>query len=161
MTFAIGLRFPTTPRLTLGGVSVGTGNLLNQSQGGMCICRGWESGRGSCSSPSAFDCRTVRQRRLTSSLRRARPERKLPTLSSAYAGAGSAPGPCSPGTGSRSPPLSTTPNRLVSVEVQAVGRQVHQPQPDAGGPEIFPHRLATVRRSVVPDHVQPPAVTLP
>ena len=90
---------------------------------GCAFAGGWESGRGSCSSPSAPDCRTVRQRRLTSSLRRARPERKLPTFSPAYAGAGSAPVPCSPGTGSRSPPLSPTPNRLVSVEVRAVGRQ--------------------------------------
>ena len=38
---------------------------------------GWEFGR----SASALDCRTVRQWRLTSSLRLASPARKLPTLS--------------------------------------------------------------------------------
>ena len=45
----------------------------------ICLRRGigLEFRRGA----SAFDCRTVRQRRLTSSFRLASPARKLPTLS--------------------------------------------------------------------------------
>ena len=57
----------------------------------------------------ALDCRTVRQRRLTSSFRLDRPARNLPTLSPAYAGAGSAPPPCCPGTDCQWPPLSPSP----------------------------------------------------
>ena len=52
-------------------------------------------------------------------------------------------------------------DRLIPVEVRAVARQVHQPQLQSGRPEIFPHRLATVRRGIVPDHVQLPRVPLP
>ena len=48
---------------------------------GMCICRVLESGRESRGSVSALDCRTVRQRRLTSSFRLDSPARNLPTLS--------------------------------------------------------------------------------
>ena len=47
-----------------------------------------------------------------------------------------------------------TPDRLIPVEVRAVARQVHQPQPQAWRPQVLPQRLATVRRRVVPDHVQ-------
>ena len=42
---------------------------------------GWEGGWESRSSPSALDCRTVRQRRFTSSFRMDSPQRKFPTLS--------------------------------------------------------------------------------
>ena len=42
---------------------------------------GWEGGWGSRSSPSALDCRTVRQHRFTSSFRLASEARKFPTLS--------------------------------------------------------------------------------
>ena len=53
------------------------------------------------------------------------------------------------------------PDRLIGVEVRAVARQVHQPQPQARRPQIFTHRLAPVRRCVVPNHVERPSVPLP
>ena len=73
-----------------------------QLQRSIPIVRAWRESRGSV---SALDCRTVRQRRLTSSFRLDSPARNLPTLSPAYAGAGSAPPPCSPRTGSQPHPL--------------------------------------------------------
>ena len=62
-------------------MSCHNGSLLNQSQGGMCICRVLGIGRESRGSVSALDCRTVRQRRLTSSFRLDSPARNLPTRS--------------------------------------------------------------------------------
>ena len=46
----------------------------------MCICRTPESGWESLGSLSALDCRMVRQRRVTSSLRLDNPARKWLTL---------------------------------------------------------------------------------
>ena len=77
-----------------------------QLQRSIPIVRAWRESRGSV---SALDCRTVRQRRLTSSFRLDSPARNLPTLSPAYAGAGSPPPPCSPVTGSQPHPLSPSP----------------------------------------------------
>ena len=51
-----------------------------------------------------------------------------------------------------------SPDRLVGVEVRAVTRQIHQPQPRC--PQILPHRLATMGRRVVPNHIQRPRVSL-
>ena len=47
----------------------------------MCICRGLGKGLDVSPESSALDCRTVRQRRLTSSFRLDSPWRKFPTLS--------------------------------------------------------------------------------
>ncbi len=105
----------------------------------------WETGWRFGGSPWALDCRTVRQRRLTSPLRPARPERKLPTLCCTKALL----------------PRHRSPGRLSCVEIRAVARQVHQPQPQSRRPEIFPHRFATMRRRVVPDHVQRPLMLVP
>ena len=49
---------------------------------GCAFAECWESGRESRRNVSALDCRTVRQRRFTSSFRVVRPDRNLPTLSS-------------------------------------------------------------------------------
>ena len=52
------------------------------------------------------------------------------------------------------------PNGLIGVEVRAVRRQVHQPQVKLR-PQIFPHRLATVGRRIVPDDPQRARVLRP
>ena len=98
-------------------------------------------------SVSALDCRTVRQRRLTSSFRLDSPARNLPTLSCTAA--------CSPGTDCQWPPLWPSPS-LIGVEVRAVARQVHQPQLQLRRPEVLPHRFPTVGRRIVPDDPQRP-----
>ncbi len=52
------------------------------------------------------------------------------------------------------------PDRLVSVEVRAVTRQAHQPQPQVGRPQVLPHCLTAMHWRVVPDHIQRPGVPL-
>ena len=53
------------------------------------------------------------------------------------------------------------PDGLISVEVRAVARQVHEPQVQLRRPQVFPQLLATMGWGIVPDHVQPPAVPPP
>ena len=61
-----------------------------------------------------LDCRMVRQRRFTSAFRTTSPARKWLTLSRTFA--------LVQGTCSRWPPLSLSPDGLISVEVRAVAR---------------------------------------
>ena len=78
------------------------------------------------------------------------------------------PGPWFPSTGFRWLPPSPSPRpphrRLRPgcnpAEPALVKTGVHQPQAQAGCPQVLPHRLATVRRCVVPDHIQRPGVPL-
>ncbi len=48
------------------------------------------------------------------------------------------------------------PDGLVGVAVGAVGRQAEHPQGEIGGRQLRAHRVAPVRRAVVPDHAQRP-----
>ena len=54
-----------------------------------------------------------------------------------------------------------SPNGFIRVEVRAVARQVHQPQPQTRRLQVLPHRLAPMRWRVVPDDLQWPVVSLP
>ena len=69
---------PSLPQLPCHFITPTVLVILNQSQGGMCICRVLGIGGGSLAgSVSALDCRTVRQRRLTSSFRLDSPARNF------------------------------------------------------------------------------------
>ena len=92
----------------------------------------WESGREFHRSAPAPDCGTVLQRRFTSPFRLVSPARKLPALS------------CT--------------NALVHRHRFLPH---HQPQPQPRRPQVLARRLITVRRGVVPDHVQWTNVPLP
>ena len=75
------LTCPSLPQLPGHPIILSVVVILNQSQGGCAFAGCWESGRESRGSVSALDCRTVRQRRLTSSFRLDSPARNLPTRS--------------------------------------------------------------------------------
>ena len=72
---------PSTVEIQLNFSSSAFLQYLNQSQGGDVHLPGAGGGRESRGSVSALDCRTVRQRRLTSSFRLDSPARNLPTRS--------------------------------------------------------------------------------
>ena len=84
-------------------------SVLNQSQGGMCICRVLGIGAGVRPLIAA-----VRQRRLTSSFRLDSPARNLPTRSCS---------PPAPQAQIASPLSRPAPDSLTGVEVRAVARQ--------------------------------------
>ena len=52
------------------------------------------------------------------------------------------------------------PNGFICIEVWAVARQIHQPQPQARRPEVLPHRLATMGWGIIPDSLKRPKVPL-
>ena len=113
----------------------------------------WDSGQGSCRSALALDCRTVRQRRLTSSFRLASPARNLPTLSCILT---LFPNHRMSFISSLAQPqmaLSALKSRLQS------GRFTN-PRFRPGVSRYGPHRLTPVRRRVVPSHIQWPGVPL-
>ena len=53
-----------------------------------------------------------------------------------------------------------SPNGFSCVEVWAVARQIHQPQPQARPAQILPHRLATMGWGIIPDYLKRPKVPL-
>ena len=53
-----------------------------------------------------------------------------------------------------------SPNGFICVEVWAVARQIHQPQPQARPAQILPHRLATMGWGIIPDYLKRPKVPL-
>ena len=116
-----------------------------RGQGGMCICRAL--GIGPRVSQECFGPRL--QHRPAAPIHLASPG--WPARRGSYRPF-PAPMPWSPGTGSR---------RIIGIEAWTVVRQIHQPQPQPRRPQVLPHRLATVRRGVVPDHVQWTKAPLP
>ena len=114
-----------------------------------CLERDWDSHRNS----SALDCRTVLQRRLTSSFLPDRLAGNPITLSCTRALVPK----------HRFPVASalTQPDCLVCVEVRAVARQAHQPQPQTKRPQVLPYRVATMGRSIVPDDPNRPRALFP
>ena len=106
---------------------------------------GWESR----SSPSAIDCRTVRQRRCTSSFQLASEARKFPTP------------PCTRDLVPRHkfPVASSLTQPQIASSALKSGQFI-KPQAQAGCPKVLPHRPAMMCRSVVPDHVQRTGLSL-
>ena len=125
--------------------------ILNQSQGGMCICRTLGIGPGGapeCLGPGLQD-RTAAALHLVLPAGQSGEEIADPLLNGRLA---------SQAQVARRLLSRPSPDRLVGVEVRAVTRQIHQPQPRC--PQILPHRLATMGRRVVPNHIQRPGVSL-
>ena len=104
----------------------------------------WESGGESRNSVSAFDCSVVRQRRLTSSFRLARPDRKFPTRSCTAA---LVPRHRLPVASALAQPQTAS----SALKSGLYPWQVYQPQVQGRGVRrVFPQRLATMGRRIVP-----------
>ena len=110
---------------------------------------------------SALDCRTVRQRRITSSFRLDSPARNLPTLSRT---AGPLPRHTLPVASSLAQPqmaLSALKSGVYPAEPALVKTGVYQPKPQTRSPQGLPHGLSAVGRCIVPDDPQRPRVLFP
>ena len=53
------------------------------------------------------------------------------------------------------------PDRLISIEVWAVARQVHQAQAQSGSCQVGPQDIAAMRRGIIPNHSKRSRVLLP
>ena len=131
---------------------------LNQSQGGMCICR--KSGVGLGVSQEGFG--PCLQDRGAAALDLVFPagqpgqEAAYPLLHRRSASQAQVPGRRFP----RPSPDGFIGVEVWGVEVWAVARQIHQPQPQARPPQILPHRLATMGWGIIPNYLKRPRAPL-
>ena len=127
-------------------------SVLNQSQGGMCICQAsavwigvlqkrFRSGLQDCPAPPSHLCFAVSQ----SCQEQADPFLHRRLAPQTQVARGFFPGP--------------SPDGPVSVEVWAVPWQIQQLQSQPWPPQVFPHRLPAVGWGIVPDHLQEPRIS--